>query len=79
MCIKLGIMDKCVGFVSFFTTLTFKLWPDFNINEEGRAACFIEIINKESKNILISTQYGHLSSAGKKFEEYLNDTHREKQ
>ena len=33
----------------------------------------IEIINKNSKNILISTQYRHPSSKDKMFQEYLKN------
>ena len=40
--------------------LIFKLRPDLSINNEEMEAFSIEIINKNSKNILISTQCWHV-------------------
>ena len=45
--------------------------PDVRINNEEMEAFSIEIIGKNSKNFLISTQYTHPLSKDNIFEEYL--------
>ena len=62
--IKSGIMDKVVICIFLHESLMLKLKHGVSINIEEIEAFSIEIINKNSKNILISTQYRRPSSKG---------------
>ena len=55
--VKLGF-----GFQIFKCALIFKLRLDLSLNNKEMEAFAIEIINKNSRNILINTQYRHPSS-----------------
>ena len=74
--IKLRTMGRwggggCCICIFLHESLVFKLQPDLSISNEEMEDFSIEIINKNSKNILISTQYKDPLSKSKIFEEYL--------
>ena len=75
--IKLGIIDRGWDFLPDF--LIYKLRPDFSINKEETGAFSIEIIDKNSDNLLIVAQCRHPSSKGKIFKEYLKKIFRQSQ
>ena len=71
VCNKSEIIDSVGICVFLHDSLICRLRPHLSINSDAMEAFFIEIINKNFKNILVSTHYRHPSSKGRIFEEYL--------
>ena len=54
-------------------TLIYNIKADLSINNDNIEAVYMEIVNKNSKNILINTQYMQPAGIYSEFEKYLKD------